>query len=466
MSVLQASDLSFSFRQVSREMFEPPGFILALGAWIRLFGDSEVSVRILSALASILCVPLTYLLAGRFYGRTTAVLSAFAVAVSPLFVWYAQEARVYSLAAAVTLALVYVGLEAHRTGRLVWFFSFSLLSFLGVFLDYFVLWPVLFLVFWMLRSPQLRLKGIAVTVFFLLLFGVLAGPALLRQVAGIREHFWLSAPDFSQLGYVLGNFIAGYNSPSALLVASTIILTGLYSFWMVRSLATEEGRLLFGLSLAPLLCVFIFAHFVPVFVARKFLIFVPFFLVILARGMELVPDRRIARVLFWALSAIMALSLFNYHGGRLPTGEKYRLGVPEKKQFKALLGGIREGWEPGDMIVHVHPSTLMPALYYFRAEPVPQVFLTQIRNNMDYLTWLFRRPSNPRYVLRRNPSFRYDWWDVTGPMMDSLKGRRLWVISSDWSPVGAGVRGILGWRQKRKVTLTCDGVVADLIEYR
>src|SRR5271165_504462 len=40
----------------------PPTYYLLLRGWMSLFGDSELALRSLSAAASILCVPVTYLL--------------------------------------------------------------------------------------------------------------------------------------------------------------------------------------------------------------------------------------------------------------------------------------------------------------------------------------------------------------------------------------------------------------------
>ena len=43
----------------------PPGYLALLWAWVRIAGTSEAAVRLPSAMASLLCVPLAYAIARR-----------------------------------------------------------------------------------------------------------------------------------------------------------------------------------------------------------------------------------------------------------------------------------------------------------------------------------------------------------------------------------------------------------------
>lgn len=72
-----------------------PALLLRLSAG--LFGTSETALRLPSALAGTLTVPLVYFLARRF-GRGAAGPAALLAALSPFLVWYSQEARHYAVA--------------------------------------------------------------------------------------------------------------------------------------------------------------------------------------------------------------------------------------------------------------------------------------------------------------------------------------------------------------------------------
>ncbi|GAB4543272.1 MAG: hypothetical protein Kow0063_36290 [Anaerolineae bacterium] len=77
----------------------PPLYYWLLHGWIRVFGESEVAVRSLSAVAAVLLVAMVYRLGACLSGKRVALLAAFLAAVSPFQIYYAQEARMYALLA-------------------------------------------------------------------------------------------------------------------------------------------------------------------------------------------------------------------------------------------------------------------------------------------------------------------------------------------------------------------------------
>ncbi|HYX44896.1 MAG TPA: glycosyltransferase family 39 protein [Acidimicrobiales bacterium] len=83
----------------------PPLYYVLLHAWIRLFGDSILSVRALSGLFGVAAVPLTWLAGRRLAGPRVAWAATVLMAASPFAVRYSTEARMYSL----MMVLVLVG---------------------------------------------------------------------------------------------------------------------------------------------------------------------------------------------------------------------------------------------------------------------------------------------------------------------------------------------------------------------
>ena len=75
----------------------PPLHYLILHAWVRVFGHSEASVRLPSALAGVGVVWVLYLLTRRLLGVGPALVAALLIAVAPFQIQYSQEARSYSL---------------------------------------------------------------------------------------------------------------------------------------------------------------------------------------------------------------------------------------------------------------------------------------------------------------------------------------------------------------------------------
>lgn len=75
----------------------PPTYYTLLVGWMRAFGTSEAAMRSLSLVASVATVPLVYLLAREFAAVGVALLAALLFALSPMQVYFAQEARAYAL---------------------------------------------------------------------------------------------------------------------------------------------------------------------------------------------------------------------------------------------------------------------------------------------------------------------------------------------------------------------------------
>ncbi len=95
----------------------PPTYEIVLEAWMRVFGDSESALRSLSVLAYLASLPVVFLLGREVGGRRVGILAAFLMAVSPMGIYYAQEARVYAMLAlpcSVLLWAMAVFLRARR----------------------------------------------------------------------------------------------------------------------------------------------------------------------------------------------------------------------------------------------------------------------------------------------------------------------------------------------------------------
>jgi hypothetical protein len=75
----------------------PPGYYWLLAAWRNLVGESEVALRSLSALVSLLTVALAYSVGRRLFNPAAGLAAAFFTALNTFSLYYAQEARMYAL---------------------------------------------------------------------------------------------------------------------------------------------------------------------------------------------------------------------------------------------------------------------------------------------------------------------------------------------------------------------------------
>jgi mannosyltransferase len=94
-------------------------YYLLLRFWLHL-GRDPATVRLLSAIAGILTIPIVYAIGSRLFDRRAGIVAAFLFAIDPLHLAASQEARGYSLAilliACSTWAFVHIVSDNSATG--------------------------------------------------------------------------------------------------------------------------------------------------------------------------------------------------------------------------------------------------------------------------------------------------------------------------------------------------------------
>ncbi len=96
---------------------QPPLYFAILHFLVRAFGTGEFALRFLSVMANVATVPLLYALARRWLSMPIALVAALLGALSPFYVWYAQEARPYALVLFWSTLAVYALTRAFGVGR-------------------------------------------------------------------------------------------------------------------------------------------------------------------------------------------------------------------------------------------------------------------------------------------------------------------------------------------------------------
>jgi uncharacterized membrane protein len=195
----------------------PPLYYTLLKAWNAIFGETELAGRGFSALVSVLAVPVIYRLAREFALPGTALLAAALVALSPMQLLYAHEARAYAMLPAL-YALALLGLArfcrtggagalalygitalllvyAHATSA----FTLAALNLVGF--GWLLLWRAGGRADW---PAAFRLAAVNVGVV------ALAVPQILAMIGqqGRYDLDWISKPDLVALSGLLGALLA------------------------------------------------------------------------------------------------------------------------------------------------------------------------------------------------------------------------------------------------------------------
>lgn len=75
----------------------PPLYYLMMNIWVKIFGISAIALRFPSAIFSTLAIFIIFKLAKELYDEEVGLLSAILLCVSPYSIYYAQEAKMYSM---------------------------------------------------------------------------------------------------------------------------------------------------------------------------------------------------------------------------------------------------------------------------------------------------------------------------------------------------------------------------------
>jgi mannosyltransferase len=141
----------------------PPLYYLVARAWVVPFGNGEVGLRALSALAGTLTIPVAYAVAATTLSRQAGLFVAALAAVNPALVWYSQEARSYALLVLLSgLSLLFLVRALRGGGRrdVVWWAVTSVLALLT---HYFAGFLVAVEAVWLLASyPRRKVAAVAV----------------------------------------------------------------------------------------------------------------------------------------------------------------------------------------------------------------------------------------------------------------------------------------------------------------
>ncbi|MCZ7670728.1 MAG: glycosyltransferase family 39 protein [Chloroflexi bacterium] len=107
-SVLQILRNDVVIQDVVTKDTHPPFYYLIIHVTRPLWGESDFSYRFPSVLAGVLLVPLLYQFGRRLRGKGLGMMAAMLTAVNPLQIWYANEARMYTLFVLLLAAASYV----------------------------------------------------------------------------------------------------------------------------------------------------------------------------------------------------------------------------------------------------------------------------------------------------------------------------------------------------------------------
>jgi mannosyltransferase len=346
-----------------------------LHLWIRVFGSSEVAVRMMSAIPGILSLPAIYLL-GReiFNDRRKSFVLLMVSALSPFWIWYSREIRMYTLLTLVSTLSYYLFLRVLRDSRPANVILYILVNLVGIYTHYFftlvlLVQAVYFLSAWKFKLvPEIKRSAAQV-------FSKLAVSAVVLIIAFAPwVVYYLSmntgadlAPSLerpSSFNIILSyfEFALGYQPEN--ITASAIAMWPFGALVGFIFLSKRKNPLTPNIYLAilgaflPIIIVYAVSTFYrPIYLTRYLITATPLFYVLIT---WLITEMKgyTQKVFYGVFFGALMLSLYN---------QRVSDEVPPKENYREAVRYVNEETNSRDIVVVSPPYTLFPVQYYYQS---------------------------------------------------------------------------------------------------
>lgn len=321
-------------------LFDTPAplYRVVMFIWVTIFGEQELILRIPSLLFGIISILFTYLIAETFGYFKIAIFAALLLCLSPVHIWYSQEATPYSMTLCFLLATVYFFRKFetghfHWTGYILYFVCFLIAIFTHYYAAMF-LFPLSLLAFTAYDNTRKKILIIHLTLFLCLitflaikymLGHVRTGMVLLRPFT-LFELWMLFFNWFSNGNsilrvnpYLLAQLGIRYLMSQKFLVVFQLI----FFITLVRGLLLKRGQIVWKETLElslflfsmPLVMLFV-THvcFLNLYIERYLILILPFFFIVIARGASGYSNKylNIAIMLFFIIASVYSCTAFYY----------------------------------------------------------------------------------------------------------------------------------------------------------
>ncbi len=355
----------------------PPAYYFALWGWIQIFGNSLISIRLLSIIFSLGIVFLVFQIAAHLLDEHTALAAAFFAAILPFQIHYGVEIRMYVL---LTFWLTLATLAFLKRQWILFSIAAALAQYTHNLAAFYLIPLALTPVFqrdWKtLRS--LTLAGFAALGIY--------SPWLIQlpaQISKVTSSFWIEKPGVEKLFTLLLIYLPHLPLPNSLLLAGLLLATliiVLAAFQTYRAQKenfphAKSGLWLAYLSFTPPLLLWLVSQISPMYVERALLPAHAIFCIWLAWAFTQTKLPRPIQIFAFALILASA-------GMGIYQHVSYK-GFPYVSP--ALNQSIQSRLEEGDVVIHSSKLSYLPSFYFDRT--LPQGFIADpIHSSVDTLS--------------------------------------------------------------------------------
>lgn len=303
----------------------PPLFEILLHFWIKLFGITEVSVRILPMLFSSFSVLFIYKIGKVFFDIKTSIVASILFTFSNIQLFYAHDCRVYSLFLLLTVVSFYYFFKLLKNGRLpiICLIVYTLTNILIVYAHYFgfFVWGLesLIIVLYYRKNLQVTILFVKVFLFSIVCYTPYIFILYQRFFESAKNGTYLEVPNGIESIY---NMLWSFTNVPVVTVITLIIITSClvkFFFFTQKQIINPYAKYVIIWFTVPFIFMFIVSYKVPMFVDRYLIYITPALYLMLALGIAfLFPQKKIYQVMsFLLVSSFLFSSNLNPDKKRL-----------------------------------------------------------------------------------------------------------------------------------------------------
>ena len=359
-----------------------PVYYVLLRLWM-LLGESETWLRGLSIPFGLGSVILTYLIGQRLVDKSTGLIAALLLALSPLFINHVQEVRFYPLSVCLnlfgTLVLLYTLQRSQRPQRSL-VYPWAVLRALAILttpLNVALLLSDAAIIGWRFRRQRSQLRSF---LEGLVIIGLLCFPAAFSLLTDSGPEYmssWVgrAKPGIKEILMVLKRFIfyPPYSSELPRLLnlfykLCTLLAAALLAFSLLRKHRSQNLIWIATWAILPSSLILAISHISSsIWLVHYLLLVCPYILLLLAVGF----------IRVWRCQAITASAIAIIYALGISGGLYYYYSVPNHKDWRGAIQFVEANEQPDDVIaVYTDIEKVPPAISYYYDGTLPFHFLT------------------------------------------------------------------------------------------
>jgi mannosyltransferase len=437
----------------------PPLYYWLLKLWTMAFGNTELGIRSMSIFFGAVTVVFAFFLVLRLFGRRAAYVSLLFLVLSPMFIRYGQEARMYTLLTAIVVGATYMLVYATETKKRWAWVTYGILVALGMLTQYFA--ALAWVAHWVwrfvtVRAPKEKFSrtirklvdkqwliayGTAILLFAFWM------PFLVIQFLTIQGYgFWIKPVSVTTVPDFLADFslFSDAGSVKSWVALGFYFLVVVFVVLIVKVLRTLEGKqrdgylLMISLVTVPMILLLLMSMppLRSAFVDRYLLTSVVFLSLLI--GATLVLSRRFVGAVATGAIGLVVIALFVTGIINQATIGNYNRSSNQSNNVRQLVEAVRAKAPAGTPILASTPWIFYEAVIY-------------------------TTPDSPIYFVNETTQYRYgsltalaedDTFKIKNVTEFGQRHPDLWVISNLHDTPPKPLRST--WQQKESVVIYDD----------